>query len=182
MKQKLIGVLLAGGMLLPLQASLADEEGRFGFGMHRSDVEPVNNELYTQECGACHFAYQPGLLPARSWKKLMSGLEDHFGENAELGAEEVRQLTAYLVEKAADKSDRRHSLRMSRSIPSGATPLRITGVPYFKREHDEIPARHVSGNPKVGSLSNCDACHSRVKQGSFEEAEIKIPGYGRWED
>ncbi len=182
MKQKLVGILLVGGALLPLQSLLADDEGWFSFGSRRTDVAPVNNELYAKECGACHFAYQPGLLPARSWKKLMSGLDDHFGENAELDAEELRQITAYLVENAADRSDYKRSRKMARSIPPDATPLRITEVPYFKREHREIPRRMVSENPKVGSLANCDACHSRVKLGSFEEDEINIPGYGRWED
>lgn len=182
MRQTILGFLLAGGIALPFQAALADDDGWFGFGKRRPDVAPVNNTLYAQECGACHFAYQPGLLPARSWQKLMAGLEDHFGENAELDAEEVRRITAYLVENAADRSDYKRSRKMARSIPAGAAPLRITEVPYFRREHSEIPKRVVSGNPKVGSLSNCDACHTRAQDGSFEEGEINIPGYGRWED
>jgi mono/diheme cytochrome c family protein len=33
--------------------------------------------LYKQECAACHMAYPPGLLPARSWTRIMSGLDKH---------------------------------------------------------------------------------------------------------
>jgi hypothetical protein len=47
------------------------------------DVAPVKNALYLEECGACHFAYQPGLLPSRSWKKMLSQQEakNHFEED-----------------------------------------------------------------------------------------------------
>ena len=51
------------------------------------DVAPVANAKYKEECGSCHFAYQPGLLPARSWEKIMGNLENHFNENAELDQE-----------------------------------------------------------------------------------------------
>jgi hypothetical protein len=33
--------------------------------------------IYKQECAACHLAYPPGLLPARSWSRIMSGLDKH---------------------------------------------------------------------------------------------------------
>jgi len=43
-------------------------------------LTPVNKPIYKEECGACHFAYQPELLPSGSWEKILAGLEDHFGE------------------------------------------------------------------------------------------------------
>ncbi len=181
MKMKTIVVSLLVAGWLPVQGFADDDEGRFGSG-HRPGVAPVDNALYDKECGACHFAYQPGLLPARSWKRLMAGLEDHFGENAEMDEADVKAITEYLVKHSADKSDYKRSRKMARSIPAAATPLRITEVPYFRHEHEEIPDRVVRGNAKVGSLANCDACHARVKAGSFDEDEIEIPGYGRWED
>ena len=30
---------------------------------------PVNNETFEQECGVCHFTYQPGILPSGAWQK-----------------------------------------------------------------------------------------------------------------
>ena len=33
-------------------------------------ITPVNNPTYEEECGACHFPYQPELLPSGSWKKI----------------------------------------------------------------------------------------------------------------
>jgi Dihaem cytochrome c len=40
-------------------------------------VEPASNPTYVNECGACHFTYLPGLLPARSWRALMARANDH---------------------------------------------------------------------------------------------------------
>jgi len=73
-----------------------DDERKHGFfkgmwGGNSADVAMVDNTLYQQECGSCHFAYQPGLLPARSWSTIMQGLDQHFGENAELGADVVAE-------------------------------------------------------------------------------------------
>ena len=39
---------------------------------HRSNgVKTVTNPVYVEECGSCHMAYPPGLLPALSWQKIM---------------------------------------------------------------------------------------------------------------
>ena len=145
-------------------------------------VAPVNNSFYAEECGACHFAYQPGLMPARSWQKLMANLEDHFGENAELEAEEQKALTDYLVNNAAEFSKHKRSVKIIRSLPKDKTPLRITEIPYMVRKHDELSSQMVAGNPGVKSLSYCEKCHTRADTGSYSEDDINIPGYGSWED
>lgn len=160
-----------------------DDRGFRGWFSERSlDVAPVKNELYRNECGSCHFAYQPGLLPVRSWKKMMGGLEDHFGDNAELGSAEHQQLLKYLVDNAADRSDYKRSRKIAGSLREKDVPLRVSDTLYFKRKHDEVPIRFVTGNEKVGSYSNCAACHTRADSGSYDEDQIKIPGVGRWDD
>ncbi|WP_456381142.1 diheme cytochrome c [Thiolapillus sp.] len=143
-------------------------------------VAPVDFPLYQDECGSCHMAYQPGLLPAPSWEKLMSGLDDHFGENAELPENERRVLLNYLLNNAAGRSNYRVSNKLMRNIRG--TPIRITELPYFVHEHREIPSRLVTGNPKVRSLSYCDSCHTQANMGSYNEHQINIPGYGRYDD
>jgi hypothetical protein len=152
------------------------------FGSSNKGVAPVNNKLYATECSACHYAYQPGLLPARSWKKIMSHLENHFGENAELSKEETQILMQYAMDNAADKSKYKRSVKINRSIHKNETPLRITEVGYIKRKHHELSKKHVENNPEVKSLANCNACHTKIDAGSFSEREINIPGYGHWED
>lgn len=148
----------------------------------RLDVAPVQNEQYAQECGACHFAYQPGLLPARSWRHLMGNLADHFGENAELSQEETNAITTYLVEQAADHSGFKRSEKIARSLGSDETPLRISETRYFRKKHHEIPLSAVTGNPQVGSFSHCNKCHLKAADGSYDEHQVSIPGYGRWDD
>jgi hypothetical protein len=150
---------------------------------HKSTgVAAVSSPVYKEECGSCHMAYPPGLLPANSWRKMMSGLEDHFGDNAEIDADTNQSISEILLANSADQSDYRRSRKFNRSIQSDDPPARISETPYFKQEHDEIPDRMVSGNSKVKSFGYCDACHTKAEQGSFKERDIRIPGYGRWDD
>ncbi len=150
---------------------------------HRSTgVASISNPLYTEECGSCHMAYPPGLLSSASWSTLMKGLDDHFGDNAELDAQTHKAISEFLATNSADNSSYRRSRKFMKGIDENKAPLRITETPYFKREHHEIPARLVTGNEKVNSFSQCNACHKRAEQGSFNEHDINIPGYGRWDD
>ena len=152
------------------------------FGQPKPVIDSVTWKLYTDECGSCHFAYQPGLLPAQSWERIMAGLEDHFGENAELDEQKRQQIAQYLMQNSAGQVPQGLPQRISASLGSDNPPLRVTETRFFRHEHDEIPQRLVTGNDKVRSFSNCDACHTRAKQGSFREHEIRIPGFGRWDD
>ncbi|VAW70305.1 diheme cytochrome c [hydrothermal vent metagenome] len=149
---------------------------------HHSQKPPSTNPLYTEECGSCHMAYPPGLLPARSWDKIIAGLEDHFGDNAELDAETAQSISQHLQNNSADQSSYRRSHKFNRSINADDTPMRISDVRYFKHEHNEIPNRMVSGNPQVKSFSQCDACHAKAEQGEFNEHNVRIPGFGKWDD
>ena len=173
--------LMLGGMIVLSGVAAADDEPYWRRGKG-ADVAPVRDARYAKECGSCHFAYQPGLLPARSWQKLMGSLADHFGDNAELSQEDAAAITDYLVKNAADRSNYRRSVKIDDSLSARQTPLRITQVPYIAGKHREIPARLIAGNPKVKSLSQCAACHTQAETGSFREGDINIPGYGRWED
>jgi len=148
-------------------------------------VNPVFNSNYESSCGECHFAYFPGLLPGRSWKKMMESksLEDHFGENAELEEADRREILNFLVNNAADRSHYKRSVKIARSLRDGSTPLRITEVPYIKRKHSEIPVNFIKGNKKVRSLSNCTKCHTEAKEkGVFDDDTVSIPGHADWDD
>ncbi len=169
---------LVAAVCLASGGAIADDDWK----SHRGpDVPPVNNTLYQQECGSCHFAYQPGLLPTESWLKLMGSLSDHFSENAELDGATRQQLVSYLVANAAEHAGTRRSAKILRSL-NKEMPVRITDVPYIRRQHDEIPSRLIRTNAALRSLSNCAACHTRAETGSYAERDILIPGLGRWED
>ncbi|KEA65305.1 diheme cytochrome c [Marinobacterium lacunae] len=145
----------------------------------QSEIDPV----YVEECSACHLAYPAQLLPERSWRTIMAGLDDHFGESAELPEATAKRIEDYLAANAADVNPGRRSKKFLRGITDDQTPLRITQTRYFKGKHDEVPQRLVSGNPEVGSFSQCQACHGEAAQrGVFDEDTVDIPGYGRWDD
>jgi hypothetical protein len=153
-----------------------------GRSQARADLAPVTNERYRTECGGCHFAYQPGLLSAASWGKVMGTLDQHFGDDASLDPAVKDELLAYLDANAADRSDSKRSRSFAQGKITGDGPPRITQSTYFKRKHDEVPLKYVTDNPQVKSFSACAACHPAADKGDFNEHEVNIPGVGRFED
>lgn len=188
MKNKFKAVaLLAGVMSLGSGNAAAEEESfaswLFNFSRQK-EVKAVTDKTYQEECGSCHFAYQPGLLPAKSWEKLLDekALADHFGENAELDKDTLKTIYDFTMENAADKSYYKRSRKIALATEEGDAPLRITEVRYIKRKHHEIPEKMIKGNKDVKSLSYCDACHTKADKGIFDEDTVRIPNYPDWED
>jgi len=136
-------------------------------------LAPVSNETYARECGACHFAYQPGLLPAGSWEKILGQLPSHFGEDAALDEESLKTVGRYLGENAAEGSSSKRSRKILRSL-KGQAPARITDVPYIREKHHELDSR-VFERPSVGSFSNCIACHATADRGDYDDDSARIP-------
>jgi hypothetical protein len=138
-------------------------------------VRYVANETYKEECGSCHLAFLPGFLPARSWKKLMAGLEDHFGENASLDEDVTKTLTAFLVKHAADtKESTRRSKKIARQIPKGEAPLRITETAFWARKHFSVKD-WVWKREKVATKAKCEACHRDADKGLYSEYDVDVP-------
>lgn len=121
-------------------------------------------ERYTAECAACHVAYPPGFLPAPSWVRIMAGLEHHYGSDASMDADSVRQIGAWL-------QDHSGTGRRVREVPEQD---RITRSAWFVREHRKVdPA--VWQHPQVRSAAQCQACHVQAAQGRFDEHQIRMP-------
>jgi len=147
------------------------------------EVRPVDNQEYRDECGACHFAYHPGLLPARSWKQIMLNLQNHFGEDADIDNAIKARLLKYLSEFGAiENSPYGRERIIAKSLSSNDVPARITDLKYIKHEHEDLTRKMVVDNVKVKSLANCNVCHTTITSGSFAEDKIVIPGHGAWED
>jgi len=132
---------------------------------------PVN-KTYASECGDCHQAYHPSLLPASSWKKMMAGLEDHFGEDASLGDSDTKDIAAYLSSYASEKWDSEAANNLRRV--SNTDPLRITAAPYWRRRHEKI-SKDVFAQKAVGTKGNCIACHKDALSGHFDDENIDVP-------
>lgn len=184
-------VLIAGGLLAATTSAwvLADDDDedheRHEHHNRRGDLAAAPNPLYREECGGCHMAYPAGLLPAADWARLLTpaALTDHFGDDATLPEETRTALADYLAANAADQGRGPRADAFARGGAASADGLpRISDGRYFRKEHDEIPARLVADNPAVGSFSKCNACHRNAEVGDFSERSIDIPGYGRWED
>jgi hypothetical protein len=131
-----------------------------------SPASPSALDVYRAECGACHVAYPPRLLPPASWQAIMRGLDKHFGVDASLDASTSASVSAFLEQATAP--DRRET----RATPT--VPLRITETPWFRHEHDEIPPT-VWQRKSIGSPANCAACHVGAEQGQFSEHTVRIP-------
>jgi len=127
------------------------------------------------ECGRCHTVYAPGLLPARSWRKMLAELGNHFGEDVS-AQEPVRlALLKDMEDMAADGAfaDMRMR-RIAGSVPVNTAPQRITETAFFKFMHDEVPNRFWH-HKAIGSPANCTACHPRANEGHYGEREVRIP-------
>jgi mono/diheme cytochrome c family protein len=142
-------------VLLPALSALADS------GPLMPRVVP---QAYTQECAACHTAYPPGMLPAASWKRLMSGLDQHYGTDASLDPATVQQLSGWLQAHAGTYK------RVSEQPPED----RITRSAWFERKHREIDPQ-VMALPSVKSAANCAACHTGADQGLFDDDRLRMP-------
>lgn len=173
---------------LSLNSAYAGAEEDFTYWLFSIDrtkgVKPVSDKQYEEECGSCHFAYQPGLLPAKSWEALLNdqALRKHFGVNAQLDPEVLKAIHDYAVENAADKSWYKRSRKIAVATEEGPAPLRITELRYISRKHHDIPEKMIKGNPAVKSLSFCDKCHTQAAQGVYDTDTVAIPNYPQWKN
>lgn len=138
-----------------------------------SYLKPVNNPTYKEECGACHFAYQPELLPEASWMEILTNLDDHFGESIELDDDSRKAISDYLKSNSAEYSSAKRAVKIMRSL-GNHVPMRITDTPYIREKHHEI-SPNVFKRESIGSLSNCSACHTTAENGIYEDDNVKIP-------
>jgi hypothetical protein len=137
----------------------------------------ATDPTYVKECGACHFAYSPGLLPARSWELHMTRLERHFGESVVLSDTAKAAVAKYLTENAADRSPYNGSKVMMERLPANQTPYRFMDLPLYREMHRiMLEVISIKTRVKVRTLTNCNACHQWAPEGSFGNSELLIPG------
>lgn len=137
-----------------------------GGAAHAGEHERSLNVLssYKQECGACHTAYAPSMLPAASWQRIMSGLDRHYGVDASLDAKTVAELSQWLQQHAGT----------SRRVAEAPPQDRITRSAWFERKHREVSAA-VWKRASVRSRAQCAACHTGADQGDYDEDRVRIP-------
>lgn len=154
-------IIKAAALGLMLAASLAgaSEQQRF----------TASNAAWQEECGTCHLAFPPKLLPAASWQAMMATLDKHFGSDASLDAAKQKEITAFLTANAG---------RREANGADGKPQQRISETAWFRKEHrdghDGISAA-VWKSAAVKTAANCGACHTQAARGDFSERNIRIP-------
>ncbi|WP_228721475.1 diheme cytochrome c [Desulfosediminicola ganghwensis] len=154
-----------------LSPAYADDKQKEKY--ERESFSAITNETYKQECGACHFNYQPGLLASASWEKLINTLPFHFDEDVSIDEKSVNEIEKYLIENSAENSTSKRARKILHSL-KGQVPLRISETPYIKEKHHELNLS-VFDRPSIGSRSNCIACHTTAEQGDYDDDNVKIP-------
>ena len=156
---------VVSGLVFSWPHARADDDAREGVrGATARDAE------WVAECGSCHVPYPAQLLPAASWSRIMDGLSEHFGENAELPAATASRIRAYLLAHAADAT----GLGRGYDGDGADVPLRITETRWFIKEHDDVSPK-VWKRASVASPANCGACHKGADKGDFDEHRVRIP-------
>jgi mono/diheme cytochrome c family protein len=132
------------------------------------NLQPRNElKIYNEECGSCHLAYPPGLLPAASWKRMMGSLSYHYGTDASLDAATVQQISTWLQSNAGS---------YKKVSPNDKPPEdRITRSAWFERKHNDINTPKVWQHASVKSAANCAACHTTADKGNFSERNLQFP-------
>jgi hypothetical protein len=169
-----IGVVATVGVISMLAFSLPSGDARGDDDGGGNVLPRTTNKAWQQECASCHLAYSPAFLPKASWQRLMSRLDQHFGENASLDPATQADILKYLVANAADSGNSRMGSRVMRSMGASEAPLRITETRWFVRKHDEV-SRATWARKSVGSAANCAACHGQAEKGVFDEDTVRIP-------
>lgn len=129
---------------------------------------PVADPVVKEECGSCHLAFAPSMLPASSWQRMMGNLKDHFGDDASVDPKAAAVIRDYLMAQAGDRGGARYGDKLLRGVAAANAPLRITELPKWIREHRKVPEwewRHKD----VRTRANCTACHADAELGYYED-------------
>ncbi len=185
-RQNLVGSMITGrkrtgepsvaprsGAALTLLAALAAGVGAAG-SRPAGGSAPVGvavDPVWTRECGDCHFAYPPPLLPRAAWDSLLAPGADHFGEVLGLDAQTAAALGAFAAAHAAEAGETEFAVRVA---GEGAAGPRISDTDAWRAAHEAVPAERFT-DPAVRSASRCGACHPDAAQGAFDARAVERP-------
>ncbi len=170
--QKLFAALWIATAITVLLYALSPGNAVTANGNVKVDYQKEHADFY-DECIACHTLYPPFTLPKASWNKIMSDLENHFGDDASLDEESAESIRSYLIANAAESSTKESAFKIMQSMERHDT-IAVTQTPFWKDRHDDIE-ENVFKHAKIKSKANCKACHSDIESGRIENENIKIP-------
>jgi len=138
------------------------------------EIHPAYFNSCGGNVGKCHKPYPPYILPKKSWKKIMSSLDNHRGikiTDANISKSKQESILKFLLDNSAENSTREASVKMMNSLGK-LRPKAITKTPYWRETHKNIP-RSVYKSKEVKDKSNCFACHKNFEYGNLDDMNIK---------
>lgn len=126
------------------------------------------SQPWTKECGSCHLAYSPALLPFRSWERTLHEQDRHFGEDLSLSDAGV----ARLLRDGKAPAPSWAAWKLAQSVPPAEAPLRITETRFWRHAHHEIPEAQFKP-PGANGRHDCEACHRDAVSGIFHPRMIQ---------
>ena len=141
--------------------------------IYYEDTQPV----FYKECGDCHSAYPPFLLPKKSWERVMTKLDNHFGEeitDANISLSAQATIKEFLIANSAETSTREVSVKIMKSLGE-RRPKAITKTPFWREVHKDIP-KSVYKSKDIKDKSNCKACHKDFEYGNLDDMNIIYKG------
>ena len=129
-----------------------------------SILSPRIPEKVKSECASCHMVYQPAFLPKESWTRIMNDLDKHYGTDASLDAQSIKEISQWLNQNAG-------TYKRASSVPSND---RITESAWFVKKHRKINDS-IWRSAKVKGKSNCMACHTSADKGNYDDDDVRMP-------
>lgn len=129
---------------------------------------PVTDPVVKEECGSCHMAFAPSMLPAKSWQRMMVNLTS-------ISATTPKPKTPPPQRKSPSISLPTPAMRVASALAANCSkalprdpPHNASRLPKWVSKHRKVPDwewRHKD----VRTKANCVACHSAAEQGYYEE-------------
>lgn len=109
-------------------------------------VGPPVAEVWARECGDCHLAYPPSLLPGAAWERLLAEDADHFGESLALPPDVAAELRAVAAAGAAERAQNEFAARVAgEDVADG----QITRTRAWADAHAEVPPGRSAGRLRL---------------------------------
>jgi len=132
---------------------------------------PIKNSVVKTECGECHMAFFAEMLPRKSWLKILNNLTDHYGEDASVDPDLLKDIITHHITRASDVLNTRGARKWREGIDrtKGEAPERITTAPRYIRKHDDDDFKEMWEKYNVTSKADCVACHKDADKGLFDD-------------
>lgn len=102
----------------------------------------LGQELYLKNCGSCHIALPPQVMPSETWRRLLLDLDQHYGKKLDsIFSPSLLMMWNYLRDFSRPLKEEE------------ATPYRVRESRYFQALHPQVDF------PEPARLNTCVTCH-----------------------